>query len=52
MFTPKYLNKREFADLNRVSEATVSRWLKEKKVRPDFYTPGGAPRFRNPEYRD
>lgn len=42
------LDKRAYADKLGVTERTVDRWLGEKRIQPDWRTPGGSPRFRWP----
>lgn len=46
----KYLSITEYARLCGVQEQTVRIWMREGKAVPMFTTPGGRPRFLNPEW--
>lgn len=45
---PQLLTKKELAAHWRVSEGTVDEWMRKHKVEV-IRTPGGYPRFRQPE---
>ena len=47
----KHFNKRQIAEFYAVSEQTIGVWMREGKLKY-FRTPGGRPRFLNPEWRE
>lgn len=46
----KYLKKTEIAKYFDVSTQRVDQWAREGKIKIAFRTPGGRPRYLNPEW--